>query len=547
MFGKKLITEQEEIKRIREIMGLSILNEQNVIPADTLNNMKYNIGRDFYSTYEVLDYCSFLEYWKTKYDNNYDTHTDEYSTEVQTALRKYATAQLPVEILSTLVWLESRGESKPTGNKRCFGLWQFCRKYFVNYGIKDKTEAENPDIATRQAVKHLTRLGRRIEEETGINVFTPDNQYILYLAWQQGRAGITKIVNGCDKEFTVDDIEIPLPSKVEDILQLKDVVEKNDQGNLVEYIQSILIKKHGIDLGRYGKNRDGIDGIFGSKTKRGVKTFQKKLNLAIDGIVGFCTMTALSSDEVDYCCQAGKCKENKCKDKVNCKNSHIKKEKITKDLESSNNIKVDKKLPRKFELIPGGQRNYRTNQPTLGQLKYILQDKYPDIQRVVRMNAEESTGVTIKAERNLVESLGKEFFWVNAHKGFKEGEGYLRSMDEVIPLLEEGDTLIHCTAGKDRTGFMVARYLKDIGYNNWTDEQLWEYTVKFNSWERKGYICNNLVGYVKYLQGFYSMENWCNAKEERKRCKVCTSHESGHHALIHSPDSSSEFSRGVYS
>ena len=105
MFGKKLITEQEEIKRIREIMGLSILNEQNVIPRDTLNNMKYNIGRDFYSTYEVLDYCSFLEYWKAKYDNNYDTHTADYTKEVQDALRKHATAELPLSILSTLASL----------------------------------------------------------------------------------------------------------------------------------------------------------------------------------------------------------------------------------------------------------------------------------------------------------------------------------------------------------------------------------------------------------------------------------------------------------
>ena len=136
------------------------------------------------------------------------------------------------------------------------------------------------------------------------------------------------------------------------------------------------------------------------------------------------------------------------------------------------------------------------------------------------MNAEEGTGVSVANERDCVESADREFVWVNAHEGYRPGEGYVQSMNKVLPYLEDGNTLIHCTAGKDRTGFMVARYLKDIGYNGWSDEELYDYTVAFNSWERKGYICN-ATGYSKYMEGFYTIENWCRAKEERNTCRIC--------------------------
>lgn len=322
-----------------------------------------------------------------------------------------------------------------------------------------------------------------------------------------------------------EEVEIVIDSEVESILQGKNVLKRGHRGELIETIQEKLVKDYSIDLGEYGELKDGVDGKFGPKTREGVKKFQKLFNLAVDGIVGPCTLDTLMTGIANKCCKSGKCKNKECENTNFCpskKNTKTqKKSKLTdKDDIDLSDIKVDRKLPRKFEPIPGGAGNYRTNQPTLGQLKYILEDKFPQIERVVRMNALEGTNVPIQSERELVEDLGKEFIWINAHKGYKPGEGYLKSMDVVLPLLMEGNTLIHCTAGKDRTGFMVARYLKDIGYNNWSDEDLYDYTVSFNSWERKGYICND-TAYKKYMEGFYTIEDWCAAKEERQSCRVC--------------------------
>jgi|10_taG_2_1085330.scaffolds.fasta_scaffold00165_26 peptidoglycan hydrolase-like protein with peptidoglycan-binding domain len=324
---------------------------------------------------------------------------------------------------------------------------------------------------------------------------------------------------------TTTQVEIIMDSDVESILQGKNILKRGHKGKLVSNIQQKLVVDYNIDLGEYGKLKDGVDGVFGSKTKEGVKEFQKTFNLVVDGIVGPCTLDTIINGVANKCCESGKCKTEECKDTNFCPaKKNIKSQKTNTNTKKNEreveNVKVNKKLPRKFELIPGGAGNYRTGQPSLGQLKYILQDEFPEIQRVVRMNGSREVSVSIEKEKELVEGLGKEFIWINAHKGYRRGEGYVDSMNVVIPLLMEGNTLIHCTAGKDRTGFMVARYLKDIGYNNWSDEDLWDYTVDFNSWERKGYICNN-TDYKKYMEGFYTINDWCSANSERRSCRVC--------------------------
>ena len=176
------------------------------------------------------------------------------------------------------------------------------------------------------------------------------------------------------------------------------------------------------------------------------------------------------------------------------------------------------KLPRKFEEIPGGQDNYRTNQPSLEQLAYII--KNYDIKNVIRMNAEEGTGVTPQAEEREVEKLGANYYFINAHDGFEKGEGYLTSMDEALPILEEGHTLIHCTGGRDRTGYIVAEYLqRNFG---WDKDRLWEYTVEFNNWE--DHVCNNTrnKGYIKYMEGFYPLDEWCENYDPDNKCPNCS-------------------------
>lgn len=170
-------------------------------------------------------------------------------------------------------------------------------------------------------------------------------------------------------------------------------------------------------------------------------------------------------------------------------------------------------LPSNFDTVPGGNNVFRSNQPNLTQLKEIL--SVYDIQTVIRMNDIEGTGVSISAERKLVESMGKKFVWVNAHLGYKKDSGYIKSMDTIQPYLHQGNVLIHCTAGADRTGYQVARYLKDRF--NWSEKELWNYTTKYNHWET--FICQGKIGYIKYMEGFYTIDKWC--EEFGKNCNIC--------------------------
>lgn len=159
-------------------------------------------------------------------------------------------------------------------------------------------------------------------------------------------------------------------------------------------------------------------------------------------------------------------------------------------------------LPSNFDTVPGGRYVFRTNQPSLKQLKLILQT-YP-INTVIRMNAEEGTGVSIESEKKIVESLGKKFVWVNAHEGYQKGKGYIGSLNKIQPLLDSGNVIIHCAAGADRTGYQVANYIQRN--LNWSRQELWYYTIKYNSWEK--YIPNGQQGYIKYMEAFYPYDKW---------------------------------------
>ena len=184
---------------------------------------------------------------------------------------------------------------------------------------------------------------------------------------------------------------------------------------------------------------------------------------------------------------------NKIKHNSREKLSTVKVEKVVEELEDSTFIRIPN-LPSNFDTVPGGNNVYRTNQPSLKQLKQILTTY--DIQTVIRMNDTEGTGVSISDERNLVESMGKTFIWYNAHIGYKPDKGYTKSLDTLQPYLHAGKVLIHCTAGADRTGYQVAKYIEDK--LNWTDSEIWNYTIKYNDWEH--YICRGQMGYVKYMK-----------------------------------------------
>ena len=177
----------------------------------------------------------------------------------------------------------------------------------------------------------------------------------------------------------------------------------------------------------------------------------------------------------------------------------------------------------KFDSIPNST-NFRSGQPTLPQLAYIL-DTY-DIKHIVRMNGTNETSpvgktkVTFKEEKAMAECYDVEYHFINAHKpNIGVGEivdgvtlGYTKSMEEIQKILSEGNTLIHCRNGSDRTGYQVAKYRKDRGM---TDEQaLWDYTLKYNGWcEQTPKKFNS--GYDAYAQGFI------NGLDEKKRQELC--------------------------
>ena len=170
-------------------------------------------------------------------------------------------------------------------------------------------------------------------------------------------------------------------------------------------------------------------------------------------------------------------------------------------------------FPRKFDTVPGGNNVYRSNQPTLKQLKLILETH--DIQTVIRMNDTEGTGVSPYSEKKLVQGLGKKYIWINAHLGYKKDSGYVESLRLIQPYLESGKVLIHCTAGADRTGYQVAKYIQNK--LKWSKKEIWIYTIKYNHWE--SHICKREMGYIRYMEAFYTMREWCF--EIGKSCTSC--------------------------
>ncbi len=98
-------------------------------------------------------------------------------------------------------------------------------------------------------------------------------------------------------------------------------------------------------------------------------------------------------------------------------------------------------------------------------------------------------------------------------------------MENALPILDEGNTLIHCRNGADRTGYIVAEWLQQN--QNWDKDKLWEYTTQYNSWGGKGgKICTpgKNIGYIKYMEGFYPLKEWCKGSgnpTDRSSCYSC--------------------------
>ena len=180
----------------------------------------------------------------------------------------------------------------------------------------------------------------------------------------------------------------------------------------------------------------------------------------------------------------------------------------------------DSELSKTFNihLIPDGLNNYRSAQITLDKYPYFIK-KY-GIKNVVRMNGDgadsnhtSSLPRTSRAEEEeMCQQNGCKFYYVNAHEGYQKGKGYVETLSKILPILKKGNTLVHCTHGADRTGYVVASHLKSVGKMTNKDD-LWKYTTQYNRWQQ---MMNNDTfygsGYDKYADAFYPIEELKTSK-----------------------------------
>ena len=148
--------------------------------------------------------------------------------------------------------------------------------------------------------------------------------------------------------------------------------------------------------------------------------------------------------------------------------------------------------------IPDCNNCWRSGQLTLDSLKSMIVDH--KVTRVIRMNGngQDSGGVPIEQERRLCEMFNVEFYYLNAHKGYIEYKGYDTSNREAFKLLSQGNVIIHCLHGFDRTGSVLAYYLGKKGY---TQEQI----ISYNGW--RDYLRQKGLEYNKYFEAVYNAKD----------------------------------------
>jgi peptidoglycan hydrolase-like protein with peptidoglycan-binding domain len=64
-------------------------------------------------------------------------------------------------------------------------------------------------------------------------------------------------------------------------LDINLVLKQGSESPEVAEMQRILIEKYGQDLGKYGDNQDGIDGVFGAVTLAGLLKAKKVSQIAL--------------------------------------------------------------------------------------------------------------------------------------------------------------------------------------------------------------------------------------------------------------------------
>ena len=122
-----------------------------------------------------------------------------------------------------------------------------------------------------------------------------------------------------------------------------------------------------------------------------------------------------------------------------------------------------------FDRLKDGRNNYR------GGMKTTYTNLSPDlfrelkrdygIERVVTLNADWG-GSTVPG---LVREAGLESHYYKMHEGNMMSSGKRKAFEEIKALLRQGNTLVHCTHGADRTGAVVGRYYVEDGIMSLSD------------------------------------------------------------------------------
>lgn len=231
----------------------------------------------------------------------------------------------------------------------------------------------------------------------------------------------------------------------------------------VEKLQKKLVEK-GYYIGKFGVNKDGVDGKYGPFTKAAHEAVLKGM------------------EPKEF--------ENKRLELA---------QKYIGDIDDEN-----LKQEFNFNKIPDGKNNYRSAQipVTVGDRQFLgeIIDKY-GIKSIIRFNGDGNDSrhrsshphTSIADEEQLAKEKGIEFHKLSS----------TRHHDKVKSLLNQGNTLIHCAHGADRTGGNVGGYLKSIGFGDTND--IWKYTTQFNSWNSM--VRNNPSkfadgGYLRQAQHF---------------------------------------------
>lgn len=252
----------------------------------------------------------------------------------------------------------------------------------------------------------------------------------------------------------------------------------------IKELQLELVSK-GYYIGKYGPNQDGVDGKYGPFTKAAHEAYKKGIT----------------------------------PDEFKSKRSEIAQEFIG---DVSDSVLMNEF---NFHKIPDGKNNYRSAQipVTLKGKEYFANviDQY-GIKTIIRFNGDGNDSrhrsshpmTPIKDEEEMAKSKGVKFYKLSSTK----------DQDKVNELLSQGNVLIHCAHGADRTGGNVGGYLMKIGFGD--TEKIWNYTTKFNGWNRMvlgspGTFSSG--GYLKQAQKF-GVKDLEQAKQlaEKKRLRKAT-------------------------